>query len=114
MPKPRGRSVPARKRSAVAPPASARQKLLSRARARRAVRAALRRGERVVFSNGCFDLLHVGHVRCLEAARRLGDRLIIGVNSDASVRRLRAADVRSCRRGGAPRCWPRSRASIGW
>jgi rfaE bifunctional protein nucleotidyltransferase chain/domain len=91
MPKPRGRSVPGRKRSAVAPPASARQKLLSRARARSAVRAALRRGERVVFSNGCFDLLHVGHVRCLEAARQLGDRLIIGVNSDASVRRLKGS-----------------------
>jgi D-beta-D-heptose 7-phosphate kinase/D-beta-D-heptose 1-phosphate adenosyltransferase len=91
MPKPRGRSVPARKRSALAPPASARRKLLSRVRARSAVRAALRRGERVVFSNGCFDLLHVGHVRCLEAARRLGDRLIIGVNSDASVRRLKGS-----------------------
>jgi D-beta-D-heptose 7-phosphate kinase/D-beta-D-heptose 1-phosphate adenosyltransferase len=48
-----------------------------------------RRGEKVVFTNGCFDLLHVGHVRCLEAARRLGDRLVVGVNSDASVRRLK-------------------------
>jgi D-beta-D-heptose 7-phosphate kinase/D-beta-D-heptose 1-phosphate adenosyltransferase len=68
---------------------TARRKLLSRARARAAVRAAQRRGERVVFTNGCFDLLHVGHVRCLEAARRLGDRLVVGVNSDASVRRLK-------------------------
>jgi D-beta-D-heptose 7-phosphate kinase/D-beta-D-heptose 1-phosphate adenosyltransferase len=39
----------------------------------------------VVFTNGCFDLLHVGHVRSLEAARRLGDRLVVAVNSDASV-----------------------------
>ena len=89
MPKQRGRSDPARKRSAVAAPAARSQKLLSRARARAAVRAAQRRGERVVFTNGCFDLLHVGHVRCLEAARRLGDRLVVGVNSDASVRRLK-------------------------
>jgi rfaE bifunctional protein nucleotidyltransferase chain/domain len=42
----------------------------------------------VVFTNGCFDLLHVGHVRYLEAARSLGDGLIVGVNTDASVARL--------------------------
>ena len=89
MPKPRGRSDPARKPTAVAAPPSARRKRLSRARAQAVVRAAQRRGERVVFTNGCFDLLHVGHVRCLEAARRLGDRLVVGVNSDASVRRLK-------------------------
>jgi D-beta-D-heptose 7-phosphate kinase/D-beta-D-heptose 1-phosphate adenosyltransferase len=46
----------------------------------------------VVFTNGCFDLLHVGHVRCLQAARRLGDRLVVGINGDASVRRLKGAD----------------------
>ncbi len=46
-------------------------------------------GECVVFSNGCFDILHVGHIRLLEAARRRGDRLIIGLNSDDSVRRLK-------------------------
>jgi D-beta-D-heptose 7-phosphate kinase/D-beta-D-heptose 1-phosphate adenosyltransferase len=89
MPKQRGRSNPARKRSAAAVPLVARRKRLSRARARTTVRAAQRRGEAVVFTNGCFDLLHVGHVRCLEAARRLGDRLVVGVNSDASVRRLK-------------------------
>jgi len=53
------------------------------------VRAAQRRGERVVFTNGCFDLLHVGHVRSLEQAAGLGDRLIVAVNRDASVRRLK-------------------------
>jgi D-beta-D-heptose 7-phosphate kinase/D-beta-D-heptose 1-phosphate adenosyltransferase len=42
-----------------------------------------------VFTNGCFDLLHAGHVRVLEQARRLGDLLIVGVNSDRSVRALR-------------------------
>jgi len=89
MPEQRGRSKPMRKRAAIPAPPKARQKRLSPARARAAVRAAQRRGERVVFTNGCFDLLHVGHIRCLEAARRLGDRLVVGVNSDASVSRLK-------------------------
>jgi len=68
---------------------SARDRILTRSAARTAVRAAKRRGERVVFTNGCFDLLHVGHLRSLEQARGLGDRLIVGVNRDASVRRLK-------------------------
>jgi len=63
--------------------------LLSLAAAQRRVRAAQRRGERVVFTNGCFDWLHIGHIRSLEQARGLGDRLIVAVNSDASVRRLK-------------------------
>ncbi len=42
-------------------------------------------GERVVFTNGCFDLLHIGHITLLEQARRFGDRLIVAINSDASV-----------------------------
>jgi D-beta-D-heptose 7-phosphate kinase/D-beta-D-heptose 1-phosphate adenosyltransferase len=46
-------------------------------------------GERVVLTNGCFDLLHPGHVALLEAARREGTRLIVAINSDASVRRLK-------------------------
>jgi rfaE bifunctional protein nucleotidyltransferase chain/domain len=46
-------------------------------------------GKTIVFTNGCFDLLHVGHVRYLAAARRLGDVLVIGLNSDASVRELK-------------------------
>ena len=71
------------------PVRTARSKRLTRSAAVRAVRAARRRGLRVVFTNGCFDLLHVGHVRSLEAARRLGDRLIVGVNADAGVRRLK-------------------------
>ena len=47
------------------------------------------RGERVVLANGCFDMLHVGHVRYLEGARSLGDRLVVAINSDASVARLK-------------------------
>jgi rfaE bifunctional protein nucleotidyltransferase chain/domain len=46
-------------------------------------------GKTVVFTNGCYDLLHPGHVRLLERARRLGDVLILALNSDASVRRLK-------------------------
>lgn len=46
-------------------------------------------GERLVFTNGCFDIIHAGHVSYLEQARQLGDRLIVAVNSDASVRRLK-------------------------
>jgi rfaE bifunctional protein nucleotidyltransferase chain/domain len=45
-----------------------------------------RAGKRVVFTNGCFDLLHPGHVQLLEKARTLGDALVVGINSDASVR----------------------------
>jgi D-glycero-beta-D-manno-heptose 1-phosphate adenylyltransferase len=47
--------------------------------------------KRIVLANGCFDLLHVGHVRYLAGARRLGDVLFVGVNSDAAVRRLKGA-----------------------
>lgn len=46
-------------------------------------------GKRIVSTNGCFDLLHVGHIRNLEEAKRLGDVLIVGVNSDTSVRHLK-------------------------
>ncbi len=67
----------------------ARDKVLTRRAARETVAQARRRGERIVFTNGCFDLVHVGHVRSLEQARSLGDRLLVAVNSDASVRRLK-------------------------
>jgi len=48
-----------------------------------------RRGRRIVFTNGCFDLLHIGHVRYLTAARDCGDCLIVGVNTDGSVHRIK-------------------------
>lgn len=52
--------------------------------------AALKRnGQRLVFTNGCFDLLHPGHIRCLEQARALGDVLVVAINADPSVRRLK-------------------------
>jgi rfaE bifunctional protein nucleotidyltransferase chain/domain len=50
-----------------------------------------RRGERIVFANGCFDTLHVGHVRYLAGARCEGDILVVGVNDDSSVRRLKGS-----------------------
>ena len=48
--------------------------------------------QKVVFTNGCFDLLHRGHIECLREARQLGDVLIVGLNSDASVRNLKGLD----------------------
>jgi D-glycero-beta-D-manno-heptose 1-phosphate adenylyltransferase len=48
--------------------------------------------QRIILTNGCFDLLHVGHVRYLSAAKQLGDILVVGLNSDASVRQLKGAD----------------------
>src|ERR1051326_1848047 len=51
-------------------------------------------GKRIVFTNGCFDLMHIGHTRYLRAAKALGDLLVVGVNSDASVRSLNKAPDR--------------------
>ncbi len=67
----------------------ARARILNRREAVRAVQRARRRGERVVFSSGCFDLLHIGHIRSLEQARSFGDLLIVGLNGDAVVRQLK-------------------------
>lgn len=53
------------------------------------VRRLQRQGHRVVFTNGCFDILHPGHVRLLERAKRLGDALIVAINSDRSVKALK-------------------------
>ncbi len=55
------------------------------------VRDWQRAGEKVVFTNGCFDLIHSGHVRYLREARAIGDRLVVGLNSDQSVRELKGA-----------------------
>jgi D-beta-D-heptose 7-phosphate kinase/D-beta-D-heptose 1-phosphate adenosyltransferase len=63
-------------------------RVLDRPALREAVAEDRRAGRRIVFTNGCFDLLHPGHVRSLCEARGLGDRLVVGVNSDRSVARL--------------------------
>src|SRR5207253_3242607 len=54
----------------------------------------MRKGKQLVFTNGVFDILHAGHVRYLEQARTLGDLLIVGLNTDASVKKLGKGDTR--------------------
>jgi len=64
---------------------NAASKIVSRERLRELLARHKSHGDRVVFANGCFDTLHVGHVRYLDGARREGDVLVVGVNSDSSV-----------------------------
>src|ERR671926_1447059 len=64
-------------------------RILERNRLIARVAIARKNGARVVFANGCFDILHVGHVRYLEGARHLGDLLVVGINGDEQVRRLK-------------------------
>jgi rfaE bifunctional protein nucleotidyltransferase chain/domain len=64
-------------------------RIVDRPRLQEAIAAARKDGQRIVFANGCFDVLHVGHVRYLEAAKALGDLLIVAINSDAQARRLK-------------------------
>ena len=71
--------------------ASVHQKILTREQLRDRVAEWRRSGARVTLANGCFDLLHVGHVRYLHAARELGGKLVVAVNSDESVRGLKGA-----------------------
>ncbi len=66
-----------------------REKIRRRDGLRGIVETLKREGKRIVFTNGCFDLLHVGHVRYLEEAKALGDVLVVGINSDGSVRSLK-------------------------
>ena len=64
-------------------------KILSRQQLRERVAEWRRSGEPIVLTNGCFDLLHVGHVRYLRGAKALGGKLVVAINSDASVRKLK-------------------------
>jgi rfaE bifunctional protein nucleotidyltransferase chain/domain len=66
-----------------------RRKILSRESLRTEMDRARSEGKRIILANGCFDILHVGHIRYLEAARAEGDLLVVGVNSDDSVRGLK-------------------------
>jgi rfaE bifunctional protein nucleotidyltransferase chain/domain len=65
------------------------QKIRERKDLLRIIKNLKAKGKRIVFTNGCFDLLHIGHIRYLEKARALGDALVVGVNSDSSVRKLK-------------------------
>jgi D-beta-D-heptose 7-phosphate kinase/D-beta-D-heptose 1-phosphate adenosyltransferase len=67
-------------------------KIVNRANIVARVAEARRAGKRIVFTNGCFDLMHVGHVRYLAAARASGDLLVVAINDDASVRRLKGPE----------------------
>ncbi|MCA1592290.1 MAG: adenylyltransferase/cytidyltransferase family protein [Acidobacteria bacterium] len=69
--------------------AGATARILERNRLIARVAIARRHGAHIVFANGCFDILHVGHVRYLEAARGLGDLLVVGINGDEQVRALK-------------------------
>ena len=82
-------ALPARRTSAIHRRMNSRRKLIDLGRLPE-WRAELRQqGKRLVVTNGCFDLLHVGHVSYLEAARNLGDALLVGVNGDDAVRKLK-------------------------
>ncbi|MGI9323403.1 MAG: D-glycero-beta-D-manno-heptose 1-phosphate adenylyltransferase, partial [Pseudomonadales bacterium] len=76
-------------RQAVQPDEAAGRGQMSAEQLQTAVQVAKSRGEKIVFTNGCFDILHAGHVDYLTEARQEGDRLIVAVNNDASVRRLK-------------------------
>ena len=64
-------------------------KILGREQLKARVEAWRARGEKIILANGCFDLLHVGHIRYLHAAKQLGGRLVVAINSDESVRSLK-------------------------
>jgi len=65
------------------------QKLKSRQQLAGIIRKLQKKGKKVVFANGCFDIVHVGHIRFLKGARAKGDVLVLGLNSDSSVRKLK-------------------------
>ncbi|MGC1404951.1 MAG: adenylyltransferase/cytidyltransferase family protein, partial [Thermodesulfobacteriota bacterium] len=65
------------------------KKIIPRSRIKNLIGDLKNQGQKIVFTNGCFDLLHVGHVRYLPEAKTLGNRLIIGLNSDQSVRSIK-------------------------
>jgi D-beta-D-heptose 7-phosphate kinase/D-beta-D-heptose 1-phosphate adenosyltransferase len=65
------------------------QKIKERKKLTKIIKILKAKRKRIVFTNGCFDLLHIGHVRYLEKAKILGDILVVGINSDSSVRKLK-------------------------
>lgn len=71
---------------------NSRNKILTRTQLKEQVNRWKQNGDKVVFTNGCFDILHLGHVDYLEKARNLGDRLVVGLNTDASVSRLKGPE----------------------
>jgi len=70
-------------------PRNSEKKIVTANEAKELIAKWQQQGRKIVFTNGCFDILHKGHVQYLAAARKLGDALIIGLNSDASIKRLK-------------------------
>ncbi|HEY5648020.1 MAG TPA: D-glycero-beta-D-manno-heptose 1-phosphate adenylyltransferase [Nitrospiria bacterium] len=68
---------------------STRSKVQTLKRLKESLKKDRRQGRKIVFTNGCFDIVHLGHLRYLSRARKLGDRLVVGINSDASVRKIK-------------------------
>ncbi len=79
-------------------------KIFDRAALRRQIETWRRAGDRIILTNGCFDLLHVGHVRYLRGAKALGGRVVVAINADESVRKLKGE--------GRPRMPAQERAEI--
>jgi rfaE bifunctional protein nucleotidyltransferase chain/domain len=65
------------------------ERTVSRGELKSIVESQRSRGKKIVFTNGCFDIIHIGHVRCLKEAKSLGDLLVVGLNSDRSVSRIK-------------------------
>jgi rfaE bifunctional protein nucleotidyltransferase chain/domain len=86
------------------PGADPRDKVFDRAALRRQVEEWRRAGEKIILTNGCFDVLHVGHVRYLHGAKALGGRVVVGVNADATVHDLKGR--------GRPRMPEQERAEV--
>jgi len=80
--------------STIVAPETTDRRIFDRISAARMVNVWRLKSDRIVFTNGCFDILHRGHVEYLQEAAALGDRLVVGVNSDASVRRIGKGDDR--------------------
>ncbi|WP_076668561.1 D-glycero-beta-D-manno-heptose 1-phosphate adenylyltransferase [Pontibacter indicus] len=68
---------------------NSKDKILSWSDLQEQVQAWQKQGQKIVFTNGCFDILHLGHVDYLEKARQLGDKLVLGLNTDASISRIK-------------------------
>ncbi len=85
-------------------PVDPRKKVLDRAALREQVEVWRAKGEKIILTNGCFDVLHVGHIRYFHGAKSLGGRVIVGVNADATVRELKGA--------GRPRVNEQERAEV--
>src|SRR4051812_47842530 len=85
----RGRGVHYRARLGALPPFMKTPKLLKTSLLASRLAKARRRGKKIVFTNGVYDLIHAGHVTLLEQSKALGDILVVGINTDASVKRLK-------------------------